>query len=149
METTTGFTVTEYLPHPFAEVGEACARCSREGLVRATRQAIHELPFESAILAGSPAGPRAELGERRVTPWGLVEFPVQWKSANGSVVIDATLRVLPVDGGQDQPVTELLLHGVFCSDAACDLRPVAWVRKVVESLGQLVAASMAERALTG
>lgn len=135
------FAVSECVPRPFSDVVADVVRWASEAFAEATAEANRELPHESAVLGEGPGGLTVELGEMRVAAWRAVDLPVRWRSSRGSLVIDATFRVLPVQDGRESPVTELLLHGAFGTEAARRMHPVTWVRRIVEVVGQRLTAT--------
>ena len=138
---TMDFAVSEYVPRPFSDVVAGVARWGGEAFAAATAEANRELPHESAVLGEGPGGLAVELGEMRVAAWRVMDLPVRWRSSRGSLVIDATFVVLPVEGGRESPVSELLLHGAFGTEAARRMHPVTWVRRIVEVVGQRLTAT--------
>lgn len=135
MDPSMGFAVSEYVPHPFSDVVANVVRWASEAFAEATSEANRELPHESAVVGEGPGGLTVALGEIRVAAWRAIDLPVQWRSSRGLLVIDATFRVLVVQGGREEPVTELLLHGTFGTEAARRMHPVAWERRIVEVVG--------------
>jgi hypothetical protein len=131
---TMDFSVSEYVARPFSDVAADLARDGGEALAEATRQLNRELAHESTVL-GEGGGLTVELGVPHVAAWRLMELPVRWLSSKGSLAIDATFRLLPVEDGDDA-VTELLLRGVFGTEAARRLHPVIWARRTAELVGQ-------------
>jgi hypothetical protein len=135
------FTVSEYVPRPFSDVVADLARWASEGFAEATAAANRELPHESAVLGEGPGGLTVELGEMRLAAWRAMHLPVRWRSSTGSLVIDATFGVLPVQDGRENPVTELLLHGAFGTEAGRRMHPVTWVHRIVDVVGQRLTAT--------
>ena len=136
MDLSTDFAVSQYVPRPFSDVVDDVARWASEAFAEATAEANRELPHVSSVLGEGPGGLTVELGEMRVATWRAMDLPVRWRSSRGSLVIDATFRVLPVQDGREDPVTELLLHGIFGTEAARRMHPVTWERRIVEVVGQ-------------
>lgn len=135
------FGVSEYVPRPFSDVVADVVRWASEVFAEATAEANRELSHESAVLGDGPGGLTVELGEMRVASWRAMNLPVRWRSSRGSLVIDATFRVLPVQDGRENPVTELLLHGAFGTEAGRRLHSVTWVHRIVEVVGQRLTAT--------
>lgn len=132
----TGFSVSDYVARPFPDVVAATVVGAEEDFAKATSCANLECPAESVPLAGGAQGPSVELGEPSVTPWGLFELPVRWRAPSGTIVIEGTFRLLPVEGGRDRPVTELLLHCTLGTEVASRVHPVGWARRIVELVAQ-------------
>ena len=139
MDVSMDFAVSDYVPRPFSDVVADVTRWASEALSEATVEANRELPHEGSVLGEGPGGLTVELGEMRVAPWRAMDLPVRWRSSRGSLVIDATFRVLPVQDGRQEPVTELLLHGTFATEAARRMHPVTWERRIVEVVGRRLA----------
>ena len=136
MDVSMDFAVSEYVPRPFSDVVADVTRWASEIFAEATAEANRELPHEGSVLGEGPGGLTVELGEMRVATWRAMDLPVRWRSSRGSLVIDATFRVLPVQDGRKDPVTELLLHGIFGTEVARRMHPVTWERRIVEVVGQ-------------
>lgn len=130
------FAVSDYVPRQFSDVVADLAVQANDAFAQATEEANRFLPTESTLLGEGRGGLIVELDELRVVTWNALDLAVRWHSSKGPLVIDTCFRVLPVEAGRENPVTELLLHGVFESEAARQMHPVPWVRRIVEAVGQ-------------
>jgi len=132
------FSLAAYVPEAFVHVVDVLGDRPIGALAEATGTASARYPYDTAVLAAGDSVLAVEHGPLTVGPARIARLPVAWRSAVGLLVIEAELRVLPVDDGTD-PVSELLLSGAFCTVAGRKLHPVAWLRHVIEGVALDVA----------
>jgi hypothetical protein len=128
------FSLAEYVPRGFGDVVAVLGDRPITTLARATASATAHHPLDASVLGGGEGELLAvEHGCMTLGPARVARLPVAWRTTAGVLVIECELRVLPVDGGAD-PVSELLLSGAFRTEAARRLRPLGWLRHVVEEV---------------
>ena len=126
------FSISAYVSRPFLELSMEAVDRLAGVLASATDGANRERPRDADVLAGAGRVPRVEVGPVRVGPARASDARLHWRSPDGELVAEGVLRLLPVEGGAEKPMTELLLQGTWSTDAARELHPVGWARRVLE-----------------